>query len=57
MEQQYSEQEVAMLISGMNMLIERERSLLKLVDATGKRQIQYFIKKYKKLIEKLVSEI
>lgn len=53
----YSEQEVYMMISGLYQLIEREQSLLKMVDAKGKRQIHYFIKKYRTLIGKLTSEI
>ena len=56
MTKQYTAQEVLMLISGMEMLIERETSLKCMVDDTGKKKIDYFIKKYKRLIAKLAQE-
>lgn len=49
MKKTYSPQEIMMLISGMTMLAERERSILALVDDTGK--------KYNVLIRKLEAEV
>lgn len=57
MRKTYSAQEIMMLISGMGLMVEREQSILKLVDDAGQKRIEYFIKKYKTLIRKLESEV
>lgn len=49
----FDEQEIAMLIRGIEMFAERERSLLCMVGDAGKKKIRYFINKYKKLVRKL----
>lgn len=56
MRSEYSGQELAMMMRGMELLIEREQSLMRMVDAAGKRQIRYFIGHYKKIIRKLEDE-
>lgn len=57
MENYYTEQEITMLIAGLRMLIEREKSLVKMTGETGAHQIQYSIKKYRFLLHKLESEV